>query len=85
MDIMAVTAIVPCLGQVRLGYPVYNADHWSPLQAEVAAEFINRRVPGTRVVPHVCMIQDYDESFYKQFHVIVCGLVKTCRQWPVIN
>ncbi len=49
------------------------------LQAEAAAEFINRRVPGTRVIPHNCMIQDYDETFYKQFHIIVCGLVSNYR------
>jgi ubiquitin-activating enzyme E1 C len=51
------------------------ADTQVSFQAEVAAEFINMRVPGTRVIPHNCMIQDYDESFYKQFHIVVCGLV----------
>jgi ubiquitin-activating enzyme E1 C len=52
------------------------------LQAEAAAEFINLRVPGTRVIPHNCMIQDYDEAFYKQFHILVCGLDSiVARRW----
>jgi ubiquitin-activating enzyme E1 C len=57
------------------------ADTQVSFQAEVAAEFINRRVPGTRVIPHNCMIQDYDESFYKQFHIVVCGLVGIVRKY----
>ena len=43
-------------------------------KAEVAAEFINKRIPGTNVIPHNCKIQDYDASFYQKFHIIVCGL-----------
>lgn len=51
-------------------------------KAEAAAEFINKRVPGTNVIPHNCMIQDYDEGFYKQFHIIVCGLDSiVARRW----
>ncbi len=51
-------------------------------KAEAAAKFINRRVPGTRVTPHNCKIQDYDEDFYRQFHVIVCGLDSiVARRW----
>lgn len=41
----------------------------------MAAEFINRRIPGTKVVAHNCMIQDFDEQFYRKFQIIVCGLV----------
>ncbi|XP_023013303.1 ubiquitin-like activating enzyme 3 [Leptinotarsa decemlineata] len=51
-------------------------------KAEVAAEFINRKVNGCHVVPHFCKIQDYDESFYRQFHIIVCGLDSiVARRW----
>uniref|UniRef100_A0A8C6UTW5 NEDD8-activating enzyme E1 catalytic subunit n=2 Tax=Neogobius melanostomus TaxID=47308 RepID=A0A8C6UTW5_9GOBI len=51
-------------------------------KADVAAEFINNRVPGCEVVPHFKKIQDYDESFYRQFHIIVCGLDSViARRW----
>lgn len=51
-------------------------------KAEIAAAFINRRVKGCQVTPHFCKIQDYDESFYRQFHVVVCGLDSiVARRW----
>uniref|UniRef100_H2YHR1 NEDD8-activating enzyme E1 catalytic subunit n=1 Tax=Ciona savignyi TaxID=51511 RepID=H2YHR1_CIOSA len=51
-------------------------------KAEVAASFINKRVRGTKCIPHFCKIQDYDSSFYKQFHIIVCGLDSiVARRW----
>ena len=51
-------------------------------KAEVAAEFINKRVPGTNVIPHNMKIQDKDEDFYTQFHLIVCGLDSiVARRW----
>ncbi|XP_029974151.1 NEDD8-activating enzyme E1 catalytic subunit isoform X1 [Salarias fasciatus] len=51
-------------------------------KAEVAADFINGRVPGCKVVPHFKKIQDFDESFYRQFHIIVCGLDSIiARRW----
>ncbi|KAE8738346.1 hypothetical protein FOCC_FOCC016178 [Frankliniella occidentalis] len=51
-------------------------------KAEVAARFINTRVPGCNVTPHFKKIQDYDESFYRQFHIVVCGLDSiVARRW----
>ncbi|XP_032822542.1 NEDD8-activating enzyme E1 catalytic subunit isoform X1 [Petromyzon marinus] len=51
-------------------------------KANVAAEFINTRVPGCNVMPHFKKIQEYDESFYRQFHIIVCGLDSiVARRW----
>uniref|UniRef100_A0A4W4EL77 NEDD8-activating enzyme E1C n=1 Tax=Electrophorus electricus TaxID=8005 RepID=A0A4W4EL77_ELEEL len=51
-------------------------------KAEVAADFINSRVPGCHVVPHFKKIQEFDESFYRQFHIIVCGLDSIiARRW----
>ena len=51
-------------------------------KADVAAEFINKRVPGCKVTPHYCKIQDFDESFYKQFHIVVSGLDSVvARRW----
>jgi len=51
-------------------------------KAEVAAEFINKRIPGTKVVAHKCPIQDFDEDFYRNFHLIVCGLDSiVARRW----
>uniref|UniRef100_A0A8C5FF01 NEDD8-activating enzyme E1 catalytic subunit n=1 Tax=Gadus morhua TaxID=8049 RepID=A0A8C5FF01_GADMO len=34
-------------------------------KAEVAADFINTRIPGCCVVPHFKKIQDFDETFYR--------------------
>ncbi|CAB3379520.1 Hypothetical predicted protein [Cloeon dipterum] len=51
-------------------------------KAEVAANFINNRIPGVNVTPHFCKIQDKDEDFYRQFHVVVCGLDSVpARRW----
>ncbi|KAL1452539.1 hypothetical protein WDU94_006761 [Cyamophila willieti] len=51
-------------------------------KAEVAAKFINSRIPGVNVIPHFCKIQDYDSDFYQQFHIIVCGLDSiVARRW----
>jgi ubiquitin-activating enzyme E1 C len=51
-------------------------------KAAVAAECINRRVPGCRVEPHSCKIQDYDADFYSKFHLVVCGLDSVvARRW----
>ncbi|KAL1373463.1 hypothetical protein pipiens_018644 [Culex pipiens pipiens] len=51
-------------------------------KAECAAAFINGRVPGCTVTPHFCKIQDFDASFYRQFHIIVCGLDSiVARRW----
>uniref|UniRef100_A0A672PGA4 NEDD8-activating enzyme E1 catalytic subunit n=1 Tax=Sinocyclocheilus grahami TaxID=75366 RepID=A0A672PGA4_SINGR len=51
-------------------------------KAEVAADFVNDRVLGCNVVPHFKKIQDLDETFYKQFHIVVCGLDSVvARRW----
>ncbi|XP_012231863.1 NEDD8-activating enzyme E1 catalytic subunit [Linepithema humile] len=51
-------------------------------KAEVAAEFIKVRVPGCNVIAHNCEIQAKDESFYQQFHIIICGLDSiVARRW----
>lgn len=51
-------------------------------KAEVAAEYINNRVPACKVVPHFCKIQDYDEDFYRQFNLVICGLDSViARRW----
>lgn len=40
------------------------------------------RVPGCEAVAHHCAIQDLDEGFYNQFHIIVCGLDSiVARRW----
>lgn len=51
-------------------------------KAEVAAEFVNKRITGCKVTPHFCKIQDFDDSFYSKFHIIVCGLDSiVARRW----
>jgi len=51
-------------------------------KAEVAAAFINKRVPGAHVAPHFCKIQDKDEDFFSQFNLIIAGLDSIeARRW----
>ncbi|KAK9871245.1 hypothetical protein WA026_011520 [Henosepilachna vigintioctopunctata] len=51
-------------------------------KAEVAAAFINKRVTNCQIIPHFCKIQDKDESFYREFCMIVCGLDSiVARRW----
>lgn len=51
-------------------------------KAEVAAKFVNNRIPGCNVISHCCKIQDKDEEFYRQFHIVICGLDSiVARRW----
>uniref|UniRef100_A0A914D194 NEDD8-activating enzyme E1 catalytic subunit n=1 Tax=Acrobeloides nanus TaxID=290746 RepID=A0A914D194_9BILA len=51
-------------------------------KAEVAANFINRRVKGCKVIPHNCKIQDKGLDFYRQFSMVICGLDSiVARRW----
>lgn len=51
-------------------------------KAQVAAEFVERRVPGVNITPYHGKIQDKDESYYMQFNIIVCGLDSVeARRW----
>jgi ubiquitin-activating enzyme E1 C len=51
-------------------------------KAEVAAAFIEKRVPGAKVTPHFARIQDFGPDFYSKFHVVVCGLdAVVARRW----
>ncbi|KAK4240794.1 hypothetical protein C8A03DRAFT_31068 [Achaetomium macrosporum] len=51
-------------------------------KAEVAARFVEKRVKGVKITPHNCKIQDFDEDFYMQFQLIVCGLDSIeARRW----
>ena len=51
-------------------------------KAEVAARFVENRVREVKITPHNCRIQDFDEDFYMQFQIIVCGLDSIeARRW----
>lgn len=51
-------------------------------KAETAAEFIQERVPGCKVTPYNCKIQEKPQEFYKQFKVIISGLDNIeARRW----
>jgi hypothetical protein len=40
---------------------------------QVAAEFVNRRVPGVHVKPHFGKLQDYRPEWYQQFNIVIAG------------
>ena len=51
-------------------------------KAEVAARFVEKRVKGVTITPHNNRIQDFDEDFYMQFQLVVCGLDSIeARRW----
>ncbi|KAG5927585.1 hypothetical protein E4U42_002046 [Claviceps africana] len=51
-------------------------------KAEVAARFVENRVKGVSITAHNKRIQDFDQSFYKQFQLVVCGLDSVeARRW----
>ncbi|XP_015783438.1 NEDD8-activating enzyme E1 catalytic subunit [Tetranychus urticae] len=51
-------------------------------KSETAAKVINERIPGVKVKPYFCKIQDLDTDFYRNFHVIVLGLDSiVARRW----
>ncbi|KAL3311231.1 NEDD8-activating protein uba3, partial [Cichlidogyrus casuarinus] len=58
-----------------------KADVGKP-KAEIAASFINTRVPTCKVTPHYKQISDFGQDFYRQFNVVVCGLDSIpARRW----
>ncbi len=51
-------------------------------KAVVAAEFITKRISTCKVTPYFNKLQDFDESFYRQFDAVVCGLDSVvARRW----
>ncbi|KAG8181183.1 hypothetical protein JTE90_010955 [Oedothorax gibbosus] len=61
---------------------LFRASDVGKPKAEVAAAAINKRIDGCNVVGHYKKIQDFDESFYRKFHIVVCGLDSIiARRW----
>ena len=51
-------------------------------KAIAAAKFVMSRVPGCKVTPYYGAIQDKDEAYYTQFHIVICGLDSIeARRW----
>ncbi len=61
---------------------LFRSDDVGKPKANVAADFVNARVPGCCVVPYFNKIQDFGPEFYHQFHMIICGLDSiVARRW----
>lgn len=51
-------------------------------KAKIAARFVASRVPGVQVTAHHNRIQDFNDEFYQQFALIICGLDSIeARRW----
>ncbi|KAG0165137.1 hypothetical protein DFQ28_008952 [Apophysomyces sp. BC1034] len=51
-------------------------------KATVAADFVMNRVPGVQITPYFGKIQDKDDEYYRQFHIVICGLDSIeARRW----
>ncbi|WFD30267.1 E1 ubiquitin-activating enzyme [Malassezia sp. CBS 17886] len=58
-----------------------DADIGRP-KATTSAAFVEKRVPGVRITPYFGKIQDKDEAYYMQFHLVICGLDSVeARRW----
>ena len=43
---------------------------------------MEKRVKGVKITPYNCKIQDFDDAFYLQFQMVVCGLDSIeARRW----
>ncbi|KAI6090225.1 hypothetical protein F4821DRAFT_38766 [Hypoxylon rubiginosum] len=61
---------------------LFRKDDVGKFKAEVAARFVEKRVRGVKITPHNCRIQEFDEDFYMQFQLVVCGLDSIeARRW----
>lgn len=61
---------------------LFRKDDVGKFKAEVAAKFVEKRVKGVKITPHNCRIQEFDEDFYMQFQLVVCGLDSIeARRW----
>ncbi|KAJ4422778.1 NEDD8 activating enzyme [Gnomoniopsis sp. IMI 355080] len=61
---------------------LFRKDDVGKSKAEVAAKFVEKRVKGVKITPHNNRIQDFDEDFYMQFTIVVCGLDSIeARRW----
>jgi ubiquitin-activating enzyme E1 C len=51
-------------------------------KAEVAANFVMKRVKGCKITPYYGAIQDKDHDYYLQFRLVICGLDSVdARRW----
>ncbi|KAL7272702.1 NEDD8 activating enzyme [Rhizina undulata] len=51
-------------------------------KAEVAAEFVMKRVKGVKITPYYGAIQDKGVDYYMQFKLVICGLDSVeARRW----
>jgi hypothetical protein len=51
-------------------------------KALVAAGFVMKRVPGSKVTAHHCKIQDKSDEFYMSFNLVIAGLDSiSARRW----
>ncbi|KAL8406334.1 hypothetical protein RB596_004980 [Gaeumannomyces avenae] len=61
---------------------LFRKEDVGKFKAEVAARFVQRRVKGVKITPHNKRIQEYDDDFYMQFQLVVCGLDSIeARRW----
>lgn len=61
---------------------LFRKDDVGKSKAEVAACFVQGRCAGVKITPHNCKIQDFDDDFYMQFQLVVCGLDSIeARRW----
>ena len=51
-------------------------------KAKVAADFVMKRVPGVTIKHYTKPIQEFENEFYEDFNIVICGLDNIeARSW----
>ena len=61
---------------------LFSSEDIGKPKAEAAVQSVMNRVPGLQYVAHFNKIQDFDDEFYLQFNIVICGLDSVAaRRW----
>lgn len=61
---------------------LFKEEHIGKSKAIIASETVKSKFCNINIQPYFCKIQDFDDNFYKDFTIIVCGLDSIeARRW----
>ena len=61
---------------------LFRREHVGKSKAITAANAVMERIQGVEIVPYFAKIEDFDDDFYMQFTMVICGLDSIeARRW----